>query len=503
MTTAVLSAANEFDQELIEQVHPPDWENPAVTGPYNLVVIGAGTAGLVSAAGAAGLGAKVALVEKHLLGGDCLNYGCVPSKGIIRVARAAYAVQEAVRFGISAQVTVPPFPQAMDRMRRIRADIAAHDSVRRFSQLGIDVFLGAARFTGRQTLDVSGQRLVFKKAIIATGARATGLPVPGLREAGFLTNETIFNLTERPERLLIIGAGPIGCEMAQTFQRLGSSVSIISLDSQLLPREDTDAAALLTDRFSREGIELALGAKILRVEHHGVTKSIVFDRGRGEERLQGDQILVAVGRAPNIEDLGLDAAGIRFDGTGVKVNEHLQTTNPRVYAAGDICSAYKFTHAAEAMARIALRNSLFFGRQKASSLVIPWCTYTDPEIAHVGMYEAEAQRKGFEVATLTIHLNEIDRARLDGEDEGFARLHIDKKKGSILGATMVSRHAGESIGEIVLAMTQKLPAGSLGTIIHPYPTQAEVWKRLGDQYSFTRFKPWMRRLLTKVFQYRR
>lgn len=493
------------NRALVDNVHPTTWVNPTPTGRYNLVVLGAGTAGLVSAIGAVGLGAKVAIVEKHLMGGDCLNFGCVPSKCLLRAARAVSAVRDAdVAFGVRTGGSVSlDFGAVMERMRRVRAGISHNDSAQRLAKLGVDVFIGVAKFAAHDAVEVGGHRLRFARAVVATGARAARPPIPGLAEAGFLTNETVFSLTDLPRRLVIIGAGPIGCELAQAFRRFGSDVTVVSLDARLLPREDADAAAALAKQFKREGIATALGAKILRVELRAYGKALFFERDGNEEEIVGDQILVAIGRAPNVEGLRLEDAGVAFDKAGVSVDDRLETTNPRVYAAGDICSAYKFTHAADAMARIVLQNALFFGRKQASSLVIPWCTYTDPEIAHVGLYETEAKERGLDVVTLTAPLAEVDRAILDEEADGFARVHVDKRNGRILGATMVASHAGEMIGEMALAMTAGLSIAAVATTIHPYPTQAEAWKRLGDAWNRSRLTPRVRGFFARFLRWRR
>ncbi len=492
------------NRALVANVHPPAWSNPTPTGRYNLVVLGAGTAGLVSAIGAAGLGAKVAIVEKHLMGGDCLNFGCVPSKGLLRAARAVAAVQEASAFGVRIEGPISvDFATAMERMRRLRAGISHNDSADRLAKLGVDVFLGAAKFVARDVVEVNRQKLRFSRAVIATGARAATLPIPGLADAGFLTNETVFSLTELPRRVVVIGAGPIGCELAQAFRRFGSEVSIVSLDPRLLPREDADAAAVLSAQFTREGIHMALGASIRRVERRGDGKVVGFERQTSSEEAIGDQILIAVGRAPNVEGLDLRTAGVAFDKTGVKVDDQLRTTNRRIYAAGDICSVYKFTHAADAMARVVLQNALFLGRKKASALVMPWCTYTQPEVAHVGLYEKEARDRGIDVATFTVPLTELDRAVLDGDDEGFARVHADKKRGRIVGATLVAHHAGEMIAEMSLAITAGLSLGTISKTIHPYPTQAEAWKRLGDAWTRSRLTPRVRGLFERYLTLRR
>ena len=493
-----------YNQELIRNVHPPEWANPVPKGRYNLAVIGAGTAGLVSAAGAAALGARVALIEKHLMGGDCTNYGCVPSKALIRSARAAYAVREAAEFGVTVGCpTEVDFCRVMERMRRLRARISANDSAKRLASLGADVYLGAARFNGKSSLEVNGTRLSFAKAIIATGGRPAELLLPGLEKTGYHTNETIFSLTQLPRTLLVVGMGPIGCELAQTFQRLGSEVVMIGRGTRLLPRDDADAAAILQRRFEREGIRLLFRAKLLRAESTRERKQLIYECGEGEERVVGDAILLAVGRHPNVEGLNLEAAGVHYDDGGAQVDHRLRTSNPNIFAAGDVCSQYKFTHAAEAMARLALQNALFFGRKRVSDLKIPWCTYTDPEIARVGITEEEAKRKASDVAVFTKELADTDRAVLDGETEGFARLHASKRDGRLLGATMVGVHAGESIGEIVLAMNRNLKIGDLGAVIHPYPTQAEALKRAAELHLRSRLKPWVRRLLEKYFRFRR
>ena len=493
------------NRELTDNVHPTDWINPQPDGRYNLVVVGAGTAGLICAAGAAGLGARVALVERHLLGGDCLNYGCVPSKGVIRAARAVFDARNAGTFGVQGGDGLGfDFGTAMERMRRLRADISRHDSARRFrDELGVDVFVGEGRFVGRDCLEVDGTPLFFRKAAVCTGARASVPPIPGLEECGYLTNETVFSLTELPKRLAVIGAGPIGCELAQAFARFGSRVTVVELAPQILGREDRDAAGILHDAFLREGIDLQVGVKVLAVEQRGNDRLIRLERDGRPLEVVVDAILVGVGRAPNLEGLGLESAGIAYDRSGVTVNETLQTSNPRVYAAGDICSPYKFTHTADAQARILIANALFLGRQRTSALTVPWCTYTDPEIAHVGIYEHDARAQGIAVTTLTVPLSEVDRAVLDGETAGFARVHLKKGTDRILGATIVARHAGEMINEFSLAITSGLGLGAIARTIHPYPTQAEVVKKLADMYNRTRLTPFVKRLLAGWLKWQR
>lgn len=469
-----------------------------------MVVIGGGTAGLVTAAGAAGMGAKVALIERRFLGGDCLNFGCVPSKALIRAARAAADVRDSGQLGVRAgEEPTINFGAVMERMRRLRAQIAPHDSADRFRSLGIDVFIGEARFTGRDTIEVGGQTLRFARACIATGARPVTPKVPGLAEGGFLNNENVFSLTELPRRLAVLGSGPIGCELAQSFARFGSSVTVIEMAQQILPREDRDAAEFVIRSMREDGIEFRLGTSLQRVEGSGSGKALILKSDEGEQILEVDEILVGIGRAPNVEGMGLEAAGVAFDArAGVQVTAGLRTTNPRIYAAGDVCSKFKFTHAADAMARIVIQNALFFGRAKASALVMPWCTFTDPEVAHVGLYEKDAHEQGIETETISIELGSVDRAILDAE-EGLLKVHLKKGTDKILGATLVSRHAGETISEITTAMTHGLGLRKLSSVIHPYPTQAEIIKRAADAYNKTRLTPTVKKLLKKVLAWRR
>ncbi|MEM7479710.1 MAG: mercuric reductase [Acidobacteriota bacterium] len=487
--------ADEHNRRLIDNVHPPDWKNPEPADRYHLVVIGAGTAGLVSAIGAAGLGAKVALIERELMGGDCLNVGCVPSKGVIRAARAWHQVKTAAeRFGAPAVNGSGDFAQAMERMRKIRADISKVDGAARFRDAGIDVFLGSGRFTGPDTVEVAGAKLKFRKAVIATGARASAPPIPGLAEVGYLTNETIFSLTELPRRLVVLGGGPIGCEMAQSFARFGTEVTLLDMAPHTLIREDADAAEVVQEAMLADGVKLELGVKITAASADGGSKALEWERDGETGRAYGDDILVAAGRAPNVDDMGLEAAGVRFNKRGVEVDDRLRTSNSNIFAAGDVASKYQFTHAADAMARIVIQNALFFGRKKVSDLVIPWCTYTSPEIAHVGMYEQDAQEQGIEVDTLTLPLDDIDRALLDGEDEGFLRVHLKKGSDTLLGATLVAEHAGDMIGELCLATTEGIGLGKIASVIHPYPTQGEVVKKAADTWNRGKLTPTVQRL---------
>ena len=505
----IIAPMDTHNQTLVSHVHPPGWVNPQPTETYDLVVIGAGTAGLVTAKGAAGLGVglKVALIERHLMGGDCLNVGCVPSKCLIRSSRVAADMRDTHAFGVHPpdQVKVD-FPAVMERMRRLRAQISPVDSAAGAQKAGVDMFLGDASFVDSETVEVAGQRLKFKKAVITAGARAVRPKIEGIDTIGYLTNETVFSLTEQPKRLAVIGGGPIGCELAQSFRRFGSEVVVFQRADHLLNREDADAAEIVQKAFIKEGIQLVLGAKLERVEQTPAGKVIRYNSNAGPGSVIVDEILAGAGRAPNVQGLNLEAVGVEYDTRhGVKVNDYLQTTNPKIYAAGDICMQWKFTHAADAAARIVLKNTLFspfgFGRYKLSDLIMPWATFTDPEIAHVGLYEHEAQDQGIDINTIKILFDDVDRAIADGETEGFVKIHYPKDSDKILGATIVARHAGEMISEITAAMVGKVGLSTLAGAIHPYPTQAEAIKKAADAYRRTLLTPRTKsflKILTKL-----
>jgi pyruvate/2-oxoglutarate dehydrogenase complex dihydrolipoamide dehydrogenase (E3) component len=493
-------ADSAHDQDLLANVNPPDWTNPTPQGRYNLVVLGAGTAGLVCAAGAAGLGAKVALIEDSFLGGDCLNLGCVPSKALLRSARAVGEIARAAELGVMVpEGARVDFPAVMERMRGIRAQISAHDSAARFRDLGVDVYLGRGRFSGPGTIEVTGQTLEFAKAVVATGSGPGGLPFADLKEAGYLTNETIFDLNELPESLAVLGTGPIGCELAQAMCRFGSRVIMVGRSGQIMTKEDPDAAELVAQAMRTDGVDLRLNTGVNRVALEDGRKVLYLTADGKEERIEVAEILVGAGRHPRVQGLGLEDAGIQFDPKrGVKVDDHLRTTNKNVFAAGDVCLAYKFTHTADATARIVIQNALFAGSAKLSHLTIPWCTYTDPEVAHVGLYPKDIEAQGKEPQTFQVDFNDLDRAIADSA-EGFVKIHVEQGKDAILGATIVAPHAGEMISEISVAMAGGVGLKTLASVIHPYPTQAEAIKRAGDAYNRTRLTPtvqkWMQRWL--------
>jgi pyruvate/2-oxoglutarate dehydrogenase complex dihydrolipoamide dehydrogenase (E3) component len=479
-------------------VAPLSHVNPEpVKDGYDLAVIGAGTAGLVAAAGAAALGAKTCLVENHLMGGDCLNYGCIPSKSIIEISRIAFcAGAGADKTGVNISGTTIDFGRVMENMRKKRAKISINDSVGRFTSMGVDVFFGAAVFTGRNCLEAAGKKIKFKRAIIASGAHPAHPEIPGIKETGYLTNETVFNIIQKPETMIIIGGGPVGCELAQAFSRLGVKVCLLHGNHRLLEREDEEASAMLLEEFTSEGIEVVLGARIVRVEKKDGKKSVCYEAGGIEKFAEADEIFAGAGRVPNVEGMGLDVAGVRYDAKkGVMVDDHLRTSNKKIFAAGDVCSKFKFTHSADFYARAALQNALFGGRKKVSKLNIPWCTYTYPEIAHTGIYEKEASEKGIKTGIFKVELSDIDRAVTEGREKGFVKFLVKKDTDKILGATIAAGNAGDLISEISTAIAGGIGLSKLASVIHPYPTNAEAIRKAGDMYNRTRLTSFAKRIL--------
>ena len=494
---------DEYNQILVQNGHPADWQNPTPNGRYNLLVIGGGSAGLVAAVGAAGIGGKVALVEKHILGGDCLFAGCVPSKTILRSAKAIGDIRRAAALGvhISGEVTVD-FAAVMERMRRIRADISYHDSATRFRDMGIDLFLGKGAFTGKNSFEVDGRTIHFSKAVIATGSRAAHIPIPGLAETGYINNEGVFELTQRPNRLAVIGAGPIGAEMAQAFARFGSEVSVLDLMPTIGGLRDPEGIELVRNALEADGVQFYLESQTEKIEGVGDEKVITFKHNGETKTLAVDEILLAAGRRPNIEGLNLEAAGVEYSKKGVTVDDRLQTSNGDIFGAGDVAIPAQFTHTADATARMVLQNAFFFGRKKYSNLIIPWTVYTDPEIAHVGLFDYEAEEQGTAVDTFTAYVQDTDRGRADGDD-GFVKIYVKKGSDKILGATIVSRHAGEMISEVTTAMMAGSGLGTLSQTIHPYPTQAEAIKKAADAWNRTRLTPTVAKLFDRWLAWRR
>ncbi len=502
---AQLQPYDEYNQALESHVHPKDWQNPTPNGRYNLVVIGGGTAGLVSAMGAAGLGAKVALIERDLLGGDCLNVGCVPSKAMLSVGRFVQSLRRAESLGVrlSGEPDVQ-FPEIMARLRKLRAEISPHDSAERFRSAGIDVFMGHGQFISANEVKVGDATLSFCKAVITSGARAAKLDIAGFEDTDVLTNETVFSLTELPQRMVVIGGGPIGCELAQVFAQLGTQVVQLERSERILPREEVDASALVSESLHRDGVQICTSTQIVGLSQNGNIKTVSINDKSRVRKIECDVVLSAIGRAPNVNGMGLEAAGIQYDiNTGITVNDKLQTTNHNVYAAGDVASRYQFTHAADFMARVVIQNALFLGRQKVSSLLIPWATYTSPEVAHVGMYPHEAEARNIRTDSYEVRFSDVDRSILESETEGFVRVIVPRGKDTILGATIVSPHAGDLISEITVAMKNGIGLKGIASTIHPYPTHAEALRKLGDQFNRTRLTPRVAGLMRRWLKFRR
>ena len=484
-------SSNDDERTLLQNVRPLDWRNPEPVATYNLVIIGAGPAGMLTALSAARVGAKVALIERNRFGGVCLNVGCISSKAIIRTSRLYAEMRNAENFGAQVPTGISvEFSAVMERMRRVRARMTRRISAQRLSSMGVDVYFGAARFAGPDAIVVEGKRLRFKRALVASGARPAPPSIPGIAAAGYLTNESVFDLTECPRRLLVLGGGPLGCELAQAFCRLGSQVSIVQNDPMFLGNEERDAAQILSDAMARDGIGIHLNTETINVRTEGNQKVVDMVSGDFKFSVTVDEILVGIGSVPNVTGMNLEAAGVQYDmQAGIPINDYLQTTNPRIYAAGDVCSEHKFPNIEAAAAHLVVHNALFWGRLRLSALAIPRCTYTDPEIAHVGLYVTEACAKGIPVKTFTVMMHDVDRAITDGEDEGFVKIHVREGTDKILGATVAASHAGEMITELSTAMTAGIGLRRLARINHPYPTQAQAMKMAADAYLDTRRTP--------------
>ncbi|MFK8051896.1 MAG: mercuric reductase [Woeseiaceae bacterium] len=474
-----------FDNEWRSLVFPTDYQNPKPDPEgYNLVVIGAGPAGLIISIAAAGLGAKVALIERHAMGGDCLNVGCVPSKAII-----AMSTRKALGGDID-------FADSMAWVREVRAKISHHDSVARYNENGVDVFLGEAKFVSDKAVQVGDTTLTGSKIVVTTGARAALPPIPGLSEAEPLTNENVFDLKEQPERLGVIGAGPIGCELAQSFAKLGSEVHLFEMADRPVPLETPAAGELLKKQLEKDGVVLHLSTAAKEIRKVGDKRVITTENGK----IEVDQVLVALGRKPNVEGLNLEAAGVEYDTRkGIAVSPRLQTSNSNIYAAGDVCSKYQFTNNADHQARIIVRNTLFFGRGEAQTNKITRCTYTHPEIAHVGAEESELT----DFDTYEIEWSALDRSQTEGDTEGFVRVLTEKGKDKILSATIVGSDAGDQIATLAVLLANGRGLGDLDAAVLAYPTRSEYLRRLADAYNRTKLTPFVAKLFQRVLKWRR
>jgi pyruvate/2-oxoglutarate dehydrogenase complex dihydrolipoamide dehydrogenase (E3) component len=474
---------------------------------YNLIVLGAGSGGLTVAAGGAALGARAALLEKHRMGGDCLNYGCVPSKAFLKVAKVAQTVRTAEAYGVRGAGPLPDqdLKQVMDYVRAARARVAPHDSVERFTALGVDVHLapGRLRTAHEVVLGDGGPAIWGRHIVLATGSHPFVPDLPGLREAGYLTNETVFDADRLPARLLVIGGGPIGAELGQAFARLGSAVTIVSGAAHVLPREDADVAAVLAERLRREGVTILDRARAVRVERRDQVKSVTVRLTDGERTLDVDEILVAAGRRANVEDLGLETVGVALDERRVRIDRRCRTTVPSVWAVGDVAGPHQFTHWANYQARIVIRNALFPGSWQYDDATVPWTTFTEPEVARVGLSEDEARRRNVAYDVYRAPFDDNDRALCDGEPEGFVKVLTRRVGGRILGAAIVHEHAGELLHELVLAQKHGLSLAKLSSPIHVYPTLAEAKRAVGDAYLRGKLRPGLRAVLARAFAWLR
>jgi pyruvate/2-oxoglutarate dehydrogenase complex dihydrolipoamide dehydrogenase (E3) component len=473
---------------------------------YNVVVIGGGTAGLVTAAGTAGLGGRVALVEGKKMGGDCLNYGCVPSKALLASAKLSHHVRHGEVLGLSPMEPSFGFEEVFRSMRERRARIEPNDSKERFEGLGVDVFLGKAKFLSPDEVTVEdGTRLRAKNFVIATGTRALIPPIPGLDRIPFHTNETFFDeLGSKPRSMLVLGGGPIGCELAQAAQRLGVRVKLIEVLPRLLPRDDLEAAAAIERSLSSDGVEISTGTRATGFERGNGSTSVTVEKNGTLRKIATDAVLIAAGRTPNVEDLGLEAAGVKFDRGGVKVDETMTTSQPHIFACGDIAGPWAFTHAADYQARIVIRNILLpWLKAKADYRWMPWVTYTDPEVAHFGPTEEDAREKNIAHDVFRYDWSELDRAVTDSATTGFTKVLTDRGKDRILGATVVGARAGEVMHELLVAAKHGIGLSKLSATIHAYPTYSSSVQRVADAFQKTKLTPRVAGLFRWLYRRRR
>jgi len=460
----------------------------------DLCVIGAGSGGLSVAAAASQMGLKVVLIEKGKMGGDCLNYGCVPSKSLLAAAKRANAMRHAEAFGISNVVPDIDYLKLRDHIRGVIEKIAPHDSVERFTGLGVTVVLGEARFVERNVVDVGGERITAKRFVIATGALPAVPPIPGLDQTPYLTNETIFDLSEKPEHLIVIGGGPIGCELAQAHLLLGAKVTVMDIFT-ILPKDDLECVDVVRQQLLAEGLQLFENIKIDRIEKSALGVSVMIEVDGNKQSIDASHLLVSAGRKPNINGLTLEKAGVKFTQRGIVVDARLRTSNKRIFAIGDVIGGFQFTHTAGYHAGIVIRNALFHLPSKVDYKALPWVTYTEPEMAHVGFNEAMAKEKGLDYRILKTDFSEIDRSQAEHQTEGLIKVLVTPK-GKILGATIVGAEAGELILPWVLAIQNNLKIAAMASVVVPYPTRNDISKRVaGSFFTKTLYSPKMKRVV--------
>ena len=474
---------------------------------YNMIVIGGGAAGLTVAGGAALVGARVALLERGRMGGECLNTGCVPSKALLHVAKVAQLIRTAPGHAIGGASPVPPqdLTTVREYVRAAQARLAPHDSAERFTAMGVRVIASPARLRSPHEVEAeaTGAVLRARHIVIATGSEAHVPAIPGLAEAGYLTNETIFDLDTLPGALLVVGGGPIGCELGQAFQRLGSRVTIVNHSDHLLPREDPDLAQVLERRMAQEGVTVWNRSELTAVTRDGAQRRVRVRTPQGERQLEVDEILVAAGRRPRVQGLGLERLGVAVDDRGIKVTPTGRTSVKSIWAVGDVTDTFRFTHWGGHQARLVVRNALLPGATRDDRHALPWATFTEPEVARVGLSETEARANGVADDLYRVPFDRVDRAVCDGETEGFAKILTRKGTGKILGAAIVHAHAGELIGEMALAIKHGLSLGKLGATIHVYPTLTDVHRALADEHFLGAVLPRFAPILRRVFAWLR
>ncbi len=459
---------------------------------YDLVVIGAGSAGLTAAVGGARMGARVALIERDLLGGDCLNSGCVPSKALIASARRAHQVRTADKMGLSCGELAVDFSAVMARMKEVRSRLSSNDSALRLLSEGVDIFPGDAVFESPRSIRVGGKSLEFTRAIIATGSSPAIPDIPGLSDVGYLTSKNLFELETMPGSMAVLGGGPMGCEMAQAFARLGCSVTLVQRSSRLLPKEDAQAAGIVRKSLESDGVKVLLGVQVVEVKKDGQGVKLICREGESNREVSVDKLLLAAGRVPNLEGMGLEEGNIAYDRSGLTVEKGLRSvSNERVFGAGDVCLDNRFTHSADMSARLCLANAFLPFHKSFSSFPMAWCTYTSPEVARVGLTLDQALEQGLKAKEIRVPLEEVDRAVLEGCDLGFLKVVVGRG-GKILGATLVGEGAGKMVSELTLAMSKGIKLGALSWIVHPYPTESSVFRRAADILNSRKITPVVR-----------
>jgi pyruvate/2-oxoglutarate dehydrogenase complex dihydrolipoamide dehydrogenase (E3) component len=466
---------------------------------FDICVVGGGAAGLAVAADGASMGAKVVLVEKDGLGGDCLRYGCVPSKALLHCAKVAQTMRRAERFGISPCTPEVDLAAVMERVQRVIRAIEVHDSPERFRALGVELVSGHGRFADPATLVVNGREITARDFVLATGSRAAVPDIPGLKQVPYLTNESVFSLRKQVPSLIVLGGGPIGVEMAQAFSRLGSRVSLVNRSPQILPNEDGDLVSVVADRIRAEGVSLYQGYSSLRVDRQdGTIRLLVAAPGGSEQVLEASHLLLATGRQPNVDDIGLEQAGVEMLRGRIMVGPSLRTSNRHIYVCGDAAGGHQFSHVAEHHAGVVLKNILFHLPAKVEERVIPWCTFTDPELARVGLSEREARQSDIAHRVYSFPFTDIDRAQTDDETDGFVKILVTPG-GHLLGAAIVGPHAGELIHEYALAMAEKVRLSSLSGMLHVYPTMAQINRRVAQAYRKESLTPGVKKWIKRLF----